>query len=423
MGVPQPEKDSQLRVPCARLVLQDNGAIHVNYYRSTATQAIRKYLRCPSCSSIDVGRIRRPFWARILPGSHRYRCCDCHTKFLSLGSWQPHQCQESPEVSDVSTKKERVRTPVGQSKQVDLADGLVGLYAEHLPSGPSPDEAAKEENEKTASMRILEFFRFSEQPFSITPDPKFLYMTDAHRGTFAKLLFAVENRKGFMVLAGEVGTGKSTICRALLQKLHSRAKTALVIHPGMPFSEMLQHIVEDLGIEVEEGSRGNVQNLFRLLNDLLYDQISKGKTTVLIIDEAQNLSPESIEQIRLLSNFETDKEKLLQIILVGQPELLDLLQSPELEQLRQRVALRCDLSQLEIRETEAYIEHRIDLVSLDEEPLARFEPRAMREVFLASKGIPRVINAVCDRALLLAFLNESTTILPVHVRNAAKAAL
>ena len=200
------------------------------------------------------------------------------------------------------------------------------------------------------------FYNIKEKPFNVTSDPSYLYLSRKHREALSRLLYGIEERKGFLEITGGIGTGKTTLCRALLNKLNGHTKTAFILNPDLSQVQLLQAIVEDFGLVVEKKSKVHI---FRQLNKFLLDQLSCGNNVALIIDEAQNLKPSVLEQIRLLSNLETEKEKLFQIVLVGQPELRQRLDAPELKQLKQRIAVRYHLNPLDRDEVEDYINHRL----------------------------------------------------------------
>jgi general secretion pathway protein A len=242
------------------------------------------------------------------------------------------------------------------------------------------------------------FFGFTEKPFNITPDPKYLYLSDQHEEAIAHLRYGIEERGGFVVITGEIGTGKTTLCRHLLNNMDERTEGAIIFNPNLSEMELLKAINEDFGIDASASTK---RELIDELNRFLLEERLRGKNMVLIIDEAQNLLPAVLEQIRMLSNIETEKEKLIQIILIGQPELKKLLARPELKQLSQRVTARYHLSSLSRKETCRYIQHRLDVASNGAN--VTFEPAAMKAVYKFSIGVPRLINVVCDRALLGAF--------------------
>lgn len=242
------------------------------------------------------------------------------------------------------------------------------------------------------------FFGFKEKPFNITPDPKYLYLSDQHQEAIAHLRYGIDQRGGFVVITGEIGTGKTTLCRYLLNQMDERTEGAIIFNPNLSEIELLKAINSDFGID---SSAETKKELIDELNRFLLEERLRGKNMVLIIDEAQNLIPAVLEQIRMLSNMETEKEKLIQIILIGQPQLQKLLARPELEQLNQRVTARYHLHGLSRKETYRYIRHRLDVASNGNN--VAFESAAMKAVYKFSKGIPRLINVVCDRALLGAF--------------------
>jgi general secretion pathway protein A len=245
----------------------------------------------------------------------------------------------------------------------------------------------------------LQYFHLQEHPFSITPDPRYLYMTTHHREAYNALVYGIENRKGFIALTGEVGAGKTTLCRAVLAHLRDSTETALILNPSLTETQLLRAIVHDFGITI----RGRDRLAFiDKLNEFLLERSSRGANVALFIDEAQNLSPEVMEQVRLLSNLETDQHKLLQIVLAGQPELEARLASKELRQLRQRIQIRYHIPALTVDETAAYIAHRLTVAGSDGS--VNFNEKANELVYKYAKGVPRMINAVCDNALLAGYV-------------------
>ena len=260
-----------------------------------------------------------------------------------------------------------------------------------------------------------EYYGFHESPFNITPDPRFLYLSGRHQEAFNHLLFGIQERKGFIQVTGEVGAGKTTLCRALLEELDSNYKTALILNPFMNCDQLLWLILSELGVEPREYDR--LANLERL-NRFLLQQLTEGNDVVLLIDEAQDLSLELLEQIRLLSNLETDQRKLLQIVLMGQPELRAILDQPGLRQLRQRITVRYHLSSLNLEETDHYIQHRLHVAGANSSPA--FNRSAVRKVYRYAHGIPRLINAVCDKTLLCGYVTGSELLTARHVRRAIR---
>ena len=251
----------------------------------------------------------------------------------------------------------------------------------------------------------LTFYGLTEKPFNATPDPKFLYMSPGHREALAQLLYGTQERKGFVVLTGKVGTGKTTLLHALCQRLNGHSAVSFVVNSTLPFDELLEYVLEDLGITKTGGSR--VQRLIAL-NNFLIERERAGQNTVLIIDEAQNLDVATLEQIRLLSNFETPTSKVLQILLVGQPELKDRLNLPELRQLKQRVGLRCQIPPLTVEETRVYIRTRVRIAGGRD--LGLFTDPAVDRISAYSGGIPRLINTVCDHCLLFGYTDQKRRI-------------
>jgi general secretion pathway protein A len=257
------------------------------------------------------------------------------------------------------------------------------------------------------------FFGLQEKPFSITPDPRFLFLSPSHQEALGHLLYGIEQRKGFITVTGEVGTGKTLLCRALLNRLSRHVRTALIFNSFLSETELLRSINEDFGITPAGATR---KALIDHLNQYLIAEFSAGHNAVLIIDEAQNLSPPVLEQIRMLSNLETERGKLLQIVLVGQPELRQQLARPELRQLNQRIALRYHLQPFSRQETKDYVNHR--LVVAGSHGGVKFSRRAFSAICQLSEGIPRKINLLCDRAMLSAYVQGSERIEHAHVRQA-----
>lgn len=268
-----------------------------------------------------------------------------------------------------------------------------------------------------------EFFGFSEKPFSLTPDPKYLYKSESHANAFELLQYSIRRREGFVVVTGDIGTGKTTLCRALLEQIDRRTFTALVLNPFLSEDDLLKLILQDFGVvsrdEVKAGRLAGIskQELIDTLYDFLLGLLPLQASAVLIIDEAQNLPLQVLEQLRILSNLETDKEKLLQIIMVGQLNLHPLLRSPELRQLDQRVSIRYELKPLTREEVSAYIAHRLHIAGGSS--AVAFMPKATHAVHQYSGGIPRLINLICDRSLLGAYSARSNRVTPELVERAA----
>jgi general secretion pathway protein A len=244
------------------------------------------------------------------------------------------------------------------------------------------------------------FFGLEESPFNLTPDPKYLYMSRQHREALNYLIYGINERKGFILVSGGIGTGKTTLCRALLARLDSKIDTALIFNSYVTDIELLQAVNQEFGIDMEGIERGK-KSYIDALNRFLLANFSAGRNAVVLIDEAQNLSHEALEQVRMLSNLETEKEKLLQIILVGQPELKEKLEGPALRQLNERITVRYELNHLAEDDVHAYIEHRLGIAG--NRGNVKFSDAACRRIYRHSGGNPRRINAVSDRALLIAF--------------------
>jgi general secretion pathway protein A len=247
----------------------------------------------------------------------------------------------------------------------------------------------------------LEYYGLKEPPFDITPNPRFLFYSAKHREAFNHLLYGLRERKGFVQLTGEVGAGKTTLCRAMLEQLDGHFATALILNPVMSPDELMKAIAIEFGLQVKGLDRLETVGA---INEFLLKQVEKNQEAVLIIDEAQDLADELLEQVRLLSNLETDERKLLQIVLMGQPELRDRLNNPRLRQLRQRITVRFHLPPLSRFEVNQYIQHRLEVSGAKGAPY--FTRSALWRVYHYSHGIPRLVNAVCDKALLAGFVQQ-----------------
>jgi general secretion pathway protein A len=262
----------------------------------------------------------------------------------------------------------------------------------------------------------LSFFGLNEKPFAITPDPRYLYLSERHAEALAHLLYGINEAGGFVQLTGEVGTGKTTVVRSLLAQTPKNAEIALILNPKMTAPEFLLTICEELGIGVPDAATESLKDLVDILSGYLLRAHAGGRRVVVVVDEAQNLAPTVLEQVRLLTNLETNTRKLLQIILIGQPELRELLARNELRQLAQRITGRYHLNPLTTAETAAYVRHRLRVAGATNDI---FSPGALSEVHRLAVGVPRVINVVCDRALLGAYSMDRHRVTPNLVRNAA----
>ena len=247
----------------------------------------------------------------------------------------------------------------------------------------------------------LAFFGLEQAPFSPTPDPRFLYSSPGHREALAQLLYGVQEHKGFILMTGEIGTGKTTLLRTLLSRLDGQTASAFVFDMTLPFEGILEYMLEDFG--VAEPGESHVQRLITLKKFLIERRLA-GQNTVLVLDEAQNLDLHALEQIRLLSNVETHAEKLLQILLVGQPELLDKLDRPELRQLKQRIGLRCRIVPLTPEQTRDYVRTRLRVAGAKD--LGLYSDEAITRIAEYSSGIPRLINTLCDHCLLIGYADQ-----------------
>jgi general secretion pathway protein A len=262
----------------------------------------------------------------------------------------------------------------------------------------------------------LRFFDLTEKPFAITPDPRYLYLSERHAEALAHLLYGINESGGFIQLTGEVGTGKTTVVRTLLSRVPHHADVAVILNPRVTPVEFLLTICEELGLAIADTDRDSVKQMVDALNQRLLAAHADGRRIIVIVDEAQNLSAEVLEQVRLLTNLETPTQKLLQIILIGQPELRELLDRTDLRQLAQRITGRYHLEPLSLEETKGYVRHRLRVAGAAEEI---FTPSALTEVHRVSAGIPRVINVTCDRALLGAYTQETRKVTAALVRRAA----
>jgi general secretion pathway protein A len=261
------------------------------------------------------------------------------------------------------------------------------------------------------------FFGLKENPFTLSPDPRYLYLSPQHREALNCLIYGIHEKKGFMVITGGIGTGKTTLCRSLLAGLDDSVATALIFNPALSDIELLKTINQEFGVRMERG-KGTKKRYLDALNAFLMHNFATGKNAVLLIDEAQNLPHSVMEQIRMLSNLETVREKLIQIILLGQPELLRLLALPSLRQLNERITVRYDLKPLAREEVHHYIDHRIATAGGRTDAI--FVPGSYGRIYRASRGIPRRINAICDRALLVAYGKDLRTVDRRIVRTAIR---
>jgi len=262
------------------------------------------------------------------------------------------------------------------------------------------------------------FYGFTDKPFNLTPDSKFFYASSKHEEALNCLLLAISERNGFVVITGEIGSGKTTVCRTLLSRLDPTTKVALVLNTHLGKKELLTTVLEDLEVEYKSTSK---THLLKALNEYLLRQAANDINVVLIIDEAQNLTPSVIEEVRMLSNLETEKEKLIQIVLMGQPELKKKLTMPKLEQFRQRVVLHYHLEPLAPEETKEYIMHRLKKAGNEKADI--FTDDAVSEIYVHSKGIPRLINLICHNALINGLIRDQKTIAKEMILDTVKETL
>jgi len=252
-----------------------------------------------------------------------------------------------------------------------------------------------------------QFYNLKEKPFNNSPDPKFFYPSPKHQEALDRLIYAISEHKGFVIITGEIGSGKTTVCRTLLNKIGGKKEIALITNTHLNAKELLMSILEDLNVPYKSGTK---IKLLSQLNDYLIKKMENGEDVVLIVDEAQNLTPSVLEELRMLSNLETDTEKLIQIILMGQPQLREKLKLKELEQLKQRVAVHYHLYPLTKDEVFGYVDHRLKTASNNGSYYKIFETKALELVYEFSGGIPRLINYACDSALLSGFVYERKNI-------------
>ncbi|MEE9912935.1 MAG: AAA family ATPase [Deltaproteobacteria bacterium] len=261
------------------------------------------------------------------------------------------------------------------------------------------------------------YFGLKENPFKLSPEPGYLFLSGQHRDALNYLIYGIKEKKGFVLISGGIGTGKTTLCRTLLNLLDKAVETALIFNTSVSDVELLETVVAEFGIN-QAGVAKTKKGYVDALNDFLLANFAAGKNAVLLIDEAQNLSHGTLEQIRMLSNLETEKEKLLQIVLIGQPEIKTTLMLPALRQLNERITVRYDLKPLSADEVATYIDHRLGVAGGPGK--IQFTRGAYRQVFDLSEGIPRRINALCDRALLIAYTKNVSRIDRRTIRHAAR---
>src|SRR2546421_5295106 len=251
-----------------------------------------------------------------------------------------------------------------------------------------------------------QYYSLIEPPFSLTPDPKYFYRSESHHRAFELLQYAIQRREGFMIVYGDIGTGKTTLCRAVLDTIEKNVYTALLLNPFLTELDLLKTVLSDFAVSFPKSATSK-QDLLNSLNNFLISILEKDARAVLIIDEAQNIPLATLEQIRMISNLETHNAKLLQIVLVGQLELIDVLSKPELRQLHQRVSIKCELAALSFDELAQYIRHRLAIAGGGQSRII-FTPDGLKEIYRYSGGIPRLINLIADRSLLAGMALSTT---------------
>ena len=272
-----------------------------------------------------------------------------------------------------------------------------------LNEGPGPEQSI-------LRPMYAQFFGLAQAPFSIAPDPRYLFMSERHREALAHLLYGVQGGGGFVLLTGEIGAGKTTVCRCFLEQVPEHCNVAYIFNPKLTVEELLRSVCEEFRVDFHHRGPGlpTVKDYVDALNEYLLRTHALGQNSVLVIDEAQNLSADVLEQLRLLTNLETNERKLLQIVLIGQPELRAMLARPELEQLAQRVIARFHLEALSEEETGQYISHRLAVAGSPKSP--PFDRKALKRIHAVSRGVPRRINLLCDRALLGAYAHGRSNV-------------
>ena len=333
-------------------------------------------------------------------------------RFLGMDEPQPAvSIPTGPPPSETTETQQPIKDIVNNPHHAatDLKPGPAGAF-----KNPKARPTGKAKLKKSQSV-YLDFFGFTEKPFDLTPDPKYLYLSAKHKEVLAHLVFGLQENNGFLKIVGEVGTGKTTIIRSFLRELREGFNFAYIFHPCVTSLELLQSINEELGLPNQTESK---KELIHHLRRFLVKERQLGHRVVVIIDEAQNLEPGVLEELRLLSNLETETEKLIQIVLIGQPELEELLAREELRQLRQRITIQWQLLPLSLDETRGYIQHRLNVAG--GKGKIRFDRSAVDLLFRYTQGIPRMINVMADRSLLIAYTKNTRRITPKIIREAAR---
>ena len=354
----------------------------------------------------------------VKPGATQKEIDLAYQKLISKFDSSGKKAADEPTLKDQIEAAQEAYDTLSHKEKREAYDAVIEVKKGNVSdepvksSGPLKFLGVRENARKPRHQNVYQdFFGFSEKPFDLTPDPKYLYLSPKHKEVLAHLVYGLQENNGFLKIVGEVGTGKTMICRSFLRELRADFNIAYIFNPCINELELLQTINMELGIPGKSKSR---KKLVDVLNGFLLEERSKGHRVVVIIDEAQDLQPKVLEQLRLLSNLETDTEKLIQIVLIGQPELDKVLAKDGLRQLRQRITIKWELLPLNLEETRGYIQHRLN-VALGKGKV-RFSRQSVETVFRYSRGIPRMINVVADRTLLIAFTQGTKKITPKIVK-------
>ncbi len=389
-------------------------------------QADRNWLSTRRDETLMITEVQLPDYYQLLdvqPGATQKEIDLAYQKLIGKfdSSGEKVSSADQPTLKDQIEVAQEAYDTLSHKQKREAYDAVIEVKKGHVVSeekntrsGPLKFLGVKDNARKPRHQNVYQdFFGFSEKPFDLTPDPKYLYLSAKHKEVLAHLVYGLQENNGFLKIVGEVGTGKTMICRSFLRELRADFNIAYIFNPCINELELLQTINTELGIPGKSKSK---KKLVDVLNVFLLEERSKGHRVVVIIDEAQDLQPNVLEQLRLLSNLETDTEKLIQIVLIGQPELDKVLAKDGLRQLRQRITIKWELLPLNLEETRGYIQHRLN-IALGKGKV-RFSRPAVEMVFRYSRGIPRMINVVSDRTLLIAFTQSTKKITPKIVKSA-----